>query len=61
MLIPLLMANIIDIGIMQGDMGYIVKTGALLVVMAMLALFFGAKAGQLAAIASAGLCKEPSP
>ena len=32
-LIPLLMANIIDIGIMQGDMGYIVKTGVLLVVM----------------------------
>ena len=57
-LIPLLMANIIDIGIMQGDMGYIVKTGALLVVMAMLALFFGAKAGQLAAIASAGYAKN---
>ena len=57
-LIPLLMANIIDIGIMQGDMGYIVKTGVLLVVMAMLALFFGAKAGQLAAIASAGYAKN---
>ena len=57
-LIPLLMANIIDIGIMQGDMGYIVKTGVLLVVMAMLALFFGAKAGQLVAIASAGYAKN---
>ena len=57
-LIPLLMANIIDIGIMQGDMGYIVKTGVLLVVMAILALFFGAKAGQLAAIASAGYAKN---
>ncbi len=57
-LIPLLMANIIDIGIMQGDMGYIVRTGVLLVVMAMLALFFGAKAGQLAAIASAGYAKN---
>ena len=57
-LIPLLMANIIDIGIMQGDMGYIVKTGVLLVVMAVLALFFGAKAGQLAAIASAGYAKN---
>lgn len=57
-LIPLLMASIIDIGIMQGDMGYIVKTGVLLVVMAMLALFFGAKAGQLAAIASAGYAKN---
>ena len=57
-LIPLLMANIIDIGIMQGDMGYIVRTGVLLVVMAMLALIFGAKAGQLAAIASAGYAKN---
>ena len=29
-LIPLLMANIIDVGIANGDMGYIVKTGVLL-------------------------------
>ena len=37
-LIPLLMANIIDVGIMNGDMGYIVKMGVLLVIMAMVAL-----------------------
>lgn len=53
-LIPLLMANIIDIGIMNGDMGYIVKTGLLLILLAMVALVFGAKAGNLGAIASAG-------
>ena len=46
-LIPLLMANIIDIGIMNGDMGYIVKTGLLLILLAMVALVFGAKAGNL--------------
>ena len=57
-LIPLLMANIIDVGITNGDMGYIIKLGLLLVVMAMLALFFGAKAGQLAAVASAGYAKN---
>lgn len=57
-LIPLLMANIIDVGITNGDMGYILKLGLLLVVMAMLALFFGAKAGQLAAVASAGYAKN---
>ena len=57
-LIPLLMANIIDIGIANGDMGYIVKTGVLLVVMAMLALAFGAKAGQMGAIASSGYAKN---
>ena len=57
-LIPLLMANIIDIGIANGDMGYIVRTGLLLVVMAMLALSFGAKAGQMGAIASSGYAKN---
>ena len=57
-LIPLLMANIIDIGIAQGDLGYIIRLGLLLVVMAMIALFFGSKSGQLAAIASAGYAKN---
>ena len=57
-LIPLMMAKIIDVGMVQGDMGYIVKVGLMLVVMAMLALFFGAKAGQLAAVAAAGYAKN---
>ncbi|HIV35463.1 MAG TPA: ABC transporter ATP-binding protein/permease [Candidatus Blautia intestinigallinarum] len=57
-LIPYLMANIIDIGISGGDMGYITKTGILLVLMAMLSLVFGAKAGQYAAIAGAGYAKN---
>ena len=35
-LIPLLMANIIDIGIQDGNLPYIIKMGVLLVVMAML-------------------------
>ncbi len=57
-LIPYLMANIIDIGITGGDMGYITKTGLLLVLMAMLSLVLGAKAGQYAAIAGAGYAKN---
>ena len=57
-LIPLLMAKIIDVGIMEGDMAYIIKMGLLLIVMAMLALAFGAKAGQLGAIASSGYAKN---
>lgn len=57
-LIPLLMANIIDVGIAKGNMGYIVKMGLLLVVMAMLALFFGAKAGTYAAKGAAGYAKN---
>lgn len=57
-LIPLLMANIIDIGIEQGNIGYIVKTGLLLVLLAMVALLFGALAGKYGAIASAGYAKN---
>ncbi len=57
-LIPLLMANIIDIGIVEGNMPYIIKMGILLVVMAMLALLFGALAGKMGAIASAGYAKN---
>ena len=57
-LIPLLMAKIIDVGIMDGDIGYIVKMGIILVVLAIVSLFFGAKAGQLGAIAAAGYAKN---
>lgn len=57
-LIPLLMAKIIDVGIMNGDMAYIIKLGALLVLLAVVALFFGAKAGQLAAVSSSGYAKN---
>ena len=57
-LIPILMAKIIDVGIMNGDMAYIIKLGALLVLLAVVALFFGAKAGQLAAVASSGYAKN---
>lgn len=57
-LIPLLMAKIIDVGIMNGDMAYIIKLGTLLVLLAVVALFFGAKAGQLAAVASSGYAKN---
>ena len=57
-LIPLLMAKIIDVGIMNGDMAYIIKLGALLVLLAVVALFLGAKAGQLAAVASSGYAKN---
>ena len=48
-LIPLEMAKIIDIGIANGDLGYIVQRGIVLVAMAMLALFFGVQAGNIAA------------
>ena len=57
-LIPLQMSKIIDVGIQQGNLKYIVVMGLILVVMAMLALFFGAKAGTYAARAGAGYAKN---
>lgn len=57
-LIPLEMAKIIDVGIANGDMSYILQRGLILVVMAMLALFFGVQAGNMAAIAGAGYARN---
>lgn len=57
-LIPLEMAKIIDVGIAHGDMNYIIQRGVILVVMAMLALFFGVQAGNMAAVAGAGYAKN---
>ena len=57
-LIPLEMAKIIDVGIAQGVMNYILQRGVILLVMAMLALFFGVQAGNMAAVAGAGYAKN---
>ena len=57
-LIPMEMAKIIDVGIAGGDIGYIVQRGVILVCMAMLALWFGMMAGNMAAIAGAGYAKN---
>lgn len=52
--IPLIMANIVDVGIANQDIGYVVKMGLLMVLMAMLSLFFGAAAARTSSVASAG-------
>ena len=57
-LIPMEMAKIIDVGIMQGNLSYIVRRGLILVIMAMLALYFGIIAGKMAATAGAGYAKN---
>ena len=56
--IPLLMARIIDIGIQNGDVKYIVEIGGLLIVCAILSLTFGMLSGRFAAKASAGYAKN---
>lgn len=57
-LIPLEMAKIIDIGIAEGNLGYIIQRGLILVIMAMISLFFGVQAGNFAAVAGAGYAKN---
>ena len=57
-LIPYLMARIIDVGIQNSDLNYIFKIGAILVVSAILSLTFGMLSGRYAAKASAGFAKN---
>ncbi len=56
--IPYLMAKIIDIGVQNGDLNYIFKIGAILVVSAFLSLTFGMLSGRFAAKASSGFAKN---
>ena len=57
-LIPLIMAELIDNGIDGGSMPQIIKYGIMLIVAAVLALIFGIAAGRTAAVASAGFAKH---
>ncbi|NLM09596.1 MAG: ABC transporter ATP-binding protein [Clostridiaceae bacterium] len=56
--IPKIMANIVDIGISNKDLNYITRMGILMILMAILSLFFGAIAARFASIASTGFAKE---
>lgn len=57
-IIPFLMASIIDDGIEKGNIKHVVITGILMIIMAMLSLTFGYLAGKHAAKASTGVAKN---
>lgn len=57
-LIPMAMAAIIDNGLNKNDVNYVIRVGIMMIVMALLSLFFGMMSGRHAAIASAGLSKN---
>ena len=57
-LIPLIMARIIDVGITNHDVGFVVKYGLLMIGAALLSLGFGFLAGKYAAIASVGFARN---
>lgn len=57
-IIPLLMANMIDDGITAGNMNVLVKLGLILVLLCAFSLLTGFLAGHFAAIASTGFAKN---
>lgn len=56
-LLPLVMAKIIDVGIADGDVAYVTRMGLLMIGMALISLTAGVLAGRFAAVAGAGLAK----
>ena len=54
LLIPLVMSDIVDVGIAAGDQNYILKKGVLMVVMALVSLSFGLGSAALSAVAGQG-------
>ena len=57
-LIPYLMADLIDKGVDKGDMNYIITMGIILAITAFISLGFAWLAGKYAAVASAGFAKN---
>ena len=58
MVIPLLMASIIDQGVEAGDLGYIRRVGAQMLVIAVIGLAAGILGARFGARASAGLARN---
>ena len=58
MIIPLMMASIIDNGVEKGDLHHIYVVGAFMVVAAAIGLFAGIMGGKYGAKASAGFAKN---
>ena len=57
-LIPMVMALIIDNGVKKGDIGYVAKMGGLMVLMSVCSLCFGALAARFSAVAAMGFAKN---
>ena len=57
-LIPFLMAKLIDYGIDKGNLQVVLKIGTFLIFSTIFSLIFGALAGKFAAVASSGFAKN---
>ena len=58
MIIPVLMGKIVDNGVMAGNVSFIMRTGAVMICVALLGLTFGIMGGFFAARAGAGLARN---
>ena len=58
MIIPVLMGRIVDRGVMAGNVQYIIRTGAVMIVVALLGLTAGVLGGFFAARAGAGFARN---
>ena len=58
MLIPLLMARIVDKGIAGRDIGYVLKTGLVMISAALVSLGFGIAGGRFSSVAAQGFSKN---
>ena len=58
MIIPVLMGRIVDIGIGGSDMSYIIRTGLIMLAVALMGLLFGILGGVFGAKASAGFARN---
>ena len=57
-IIPLLMARIVDVGLANGNINYVVKVGMIMLLASFLGLYFGMISGKTAARASTGFSKN---
>lgn len=57
-LIPFIMAKIIDVGVANRDVSYVIKVGAIMICTALLSLFFGVIAARFASVASLGFARN---
>ena len=57
-ILPMLMAQVIDFGVNVGDMNYVLKMGLLMLVVAFISLAGGALCGKYAAVASTGFARN---
>ena len=58
MIIPVLMGRIVDLGVMAGNVNYIMRTGTMMIAVALLGLLAGVLGGFFAARAGAGLARN---